>query len=70
MLTQKHWSDAILFSCLFLDEKNKARVLGLYLQHFYHKQSPFYALLLVLTGNVDLELDGEAHKWMLDNWKE
>jgi hypothetical protein len=53
MLRQKHWSDAILFSCLFLDENNKAKVLGLYLQQFYHKQSPFYALLLVLTGNSD-----------------
>jgi len=60
MVTHKHWSDAILFATLFLDEANKAKVLGLYLRQFYQRQSPFYAMLLVLTGNA------EKAQWHLD----
>ena len=70
MVTRKHWSDAILFATLFLDDANKAKVLGLYLRQFYQRKSPFYALLLVLTGNADKTTwDSEEHKWMLENWK-
>jgi hypothetical protein len=32
MISRKHWSDALLFATLFLDESNRSKVMGLYLR--------------------------------------
>lgn len=37
MVSRKHWSDAVLFATLFLDEAGRAKVLGMYLRQFYQR---------------------------------
>lgn len=70
MVSRKHWSDALLFASVFLPAERRAKFFKLYLQQFYQRQSPFYAMLLVLTGNADhSQWTEQQTSWMLDNWK-
>jgi hypothetical protein len=69
MVRRKHWSDAILFASVFLDETSKAKIFRMYLRQFYQCKSPMYSLLLVLTGNTDQsDWFADEHNWLLENW--